>query len=116
MAYLLARLSGFTEVSAIPRQDHLGLEHGPTDGGGKLDQPGFLLADVIDSLGEQLDDVEPVNRDGSLREGVLDRGQEGRRHVADWRWPSGSEELSKYLTTRSMLVAQKVIDATIEAT
>ncbi len=44
---------------------------------------GFGLANVIDRLGEQLDDMEPADRHVGLLEGLADGRQEGRRHVAD---------------------------------
>lgn len=59
------------------------LEDGPAQGFGQLAVLGLGAADVIDRLGEHLDDVEPVDGDGGVLEGLADGGEEGATHVAD---------------------------------
>ena len=44
---------------------------------------GFGSADFVDGLGEHLHDVEPVDGDDGVLEGLADGGEEGAAHVAD---------------------------------
>jgi hypothetical protein len=60
-----------------------GPEDGPADGLGELPAACLSLAHLVDGGGEELDDVEPVDGDGGVGKAGGERGQEGRRHVAD---------------------------------
>src|SRR3546814_1631566 len=55
------------------------LQNGPAHGGGHFDQPCLGLAHLVEGSGEQLHDMEPVDRYRRIGEGLTDRGQEGRR-------------------------------------
>src|SRR4051812_46180419 len=67
----------FGEPTVCPLQD------GPAQRLGQLALPGFDPADLIDRLGEQLHDVEPIHGDGGVLEALADGGDERAAHVAD---------------------------------
>ena len=84
---------GGEEVGRFEFGERLGLRRGETAAGalqdglaqglGQFAVLGFGATDVIDGLGEQLHDVEPVDGDGGVLEGLADGGEEGTAHVAD---------------------------------
>ena len=59
------------------------LQNGPAQGLGQGVVLGFGSADFVDGLGEHLHDVEPVDGDDGVLEGLADGGEEGAAHVAD---------------------------------
>ena len=59
------------------------LEHRPAQVVGQGLLLPLKLAHVVHRTGEDLDDVEPVDRDGGTRQMLGDPLEEGRRHIAD---------------------------------
>src|SRR4249919_4156682 len=67
----------FGETSVRAFQD------GPAERLGELAVPGFRAADLIERLGEELHDVEPIHGDGGIVEALANGRDERTTHVAD---------------------------------
>jgi len=58
-------------------------QDGPAERLGELAVPGFRAADLIERLGEELHDVEPIHGDGGIVEALANGRDERTTHVAD---------------------------------
>src|SRR4249920_1124586 len=67
----------FGETSVRAFQD------GPAERLGELAVPGFRAADLVERLGEELHDVEPIHGDGGIVEALANGRDERTAHVAD---------------------------------